>query len=137
MRIDPTAAGLRDMWLPTFNGQPSQPSLCYGRKHVVAVRLERRDVGVLDGTPKMGYVLRYDYTIVDAPAWTARADIRTAFPFLQRELGRVRTAEQPGYWSGKRWELTADNGPEVNAELPDTEWFSPEPQAAAGLRAGT
>lgn len=53
---------------------------------MVAVRPEARDVGAATGPAVKGEVLRYDYRIVQPPAWTQRADIRAAFPFLTSQL---------------------------------------------------
>ncbi len=90
VRIEPTTAGSRDIWLRRLDpASPAEPLLCYGGKHVTAVHAERRNVGAETGPAAEGAVLRYDYTIIQSPAWTARADVRAAFPFLPRELGGI------------------------------------------------
>ena len=99
--------------------------LCFGRKHVVAVRTERRSTAAETGPSKTDEVSRYDYRIVQAPSWTGRDDIRAAFPFLPRYLGRIITAEQPAMWSGERWALLSDTGPDAGAELGTDEGFFP------------
>lgn len=126
VRIEPTPAGARDVWLRRLDpDSPPEPMLCYGSKHVVAVRPERRNLGAETGPPATGTVLRYDYRIVRSPAWTARADVRAAYPFLPRELERVRTAQQAATRSGERWILTSDTGPDAGAELAAEEGFLP------------
>jgi hypothetical protein len=114
VRVEPTAEGSRDIWLRRLDpASPAEPLLCYGRKQVVAVHPEGKDR------------LRYDYRIVQAPAWTRRPDIRAAFPFLPRALGEVHRAEQAATREGDRWVLPDDTGPEASAELPPSEGFFP------------
>ncbi len=126
VRIAPTAAGSRDIWLRRLDpASPAEP-LCYGRKHVTAVHAERRNVGAETGPAAEGAVLRYDYTIVQTPAWTARADVRAAFPFLSRELGQVHTAEQIATRVGAGWKLAGDPGGNASAELPAGKGFFPD-----------
>lgn len=105
-------------------GSPPEPLLCYGRKHVVAVHPERRNVGAETGLTAPGEVMRYDYRVVQPPSWALRDDIRTAFPFLARELQHVRTAEQWVTQSGGQWKLPADIGREASVELAAGEVFS-------------
>ena len=126
VRIEPTEAGKRDLWLRRLDPtSPAEPLLCYGRKQVVAVRPEARDVGAATGPAVKGEVLRYDYRIVQPPAWTQRADIRAAFPFLTRQLGEVHSAEQAATREGDRWVLNGDTGPDASAELPADQGFFP------------
>lgn len=126
LRIEPTEAGARDIWMRRLDPSGrAEPFLCYGRKQVVAVRRERRDIGSDAGDPMTGDVLRYDYRVVEAPGWTARPDIRAAFPFLPRELERVRTAEQAARLSNGAWELAGETGPDAGGELAADEGFFP------------
>ncbi len=114
VRIEPTSGGSRDIWLRRLDpAGPAEPMLCYGRKQVVAVHPEGKDR------------LRYDYRIVQSPAWTQRPDIRAAFPFLPRELNEVHRAEQAATREGGHWVLAGDTGPDASAELPPSEGFFP------------
>jgi len=70
-------------------------------------------------------VLRYDYRIVQPPAWTQRADIRAAFPFLTRQLDEMHSAEQAATREGDRWVLNGDTGKDASAELPADQGFFP------------
>jgi hypothetical protein len=127
VRIEPTAAGKRDIWLRQLDpASPAEPLLCFGRKAVVAVREETARTGAETGPATMGQVLRYDYRIVQAPAWTQRADVRTAFPFLSQALEKVHTAEQVATQEQGRWKLAGDTGPEASAELPSDQGFFPQ-----------
>lgn len=126
VRIEPTEAGQRDLWLRRLDpASPAEPLLCYGRKQVVAIRPEVRDTGAATGPAVKGEVLRYDYRIVQPPAWTQRADIRAAFPFLARQLAEVHTADQVATREGDRWVLNGDIGKDASAELPAATGFFP------------
>ncbi|WP_156359254.1 hypothetical protein [Sphingomonas sp. Leaf242] len=126
VRIEPTSAGMHDIWFRRLDpASRPEPMLCYGRKHVVAVRTGGHDGGSETGPSKPAEVRRYDYRIVQTPSWTSRADIRAAFPFLVKELNRTRTAEQAATRVGDRWTLASDTGPDAGAELDLSEGFFP------------
>jgi hypothetical protein len=121
-----TPAGMRDAWVQRLDpGKPADAWLCFGRKHVTAVRAEAGDAGSEVGGSQPGSVLRYDYRIVDAPAWTARPDIRQAFPFLTQALSKTHTSEQIATREGDAWVLTGDTGRDATAELPSEAGFFP------------
>lgn len=126
VRIDLTDAGRRDARL--FPLDPEGPSrgaeLCYGRKHVVDVRFDR--VGpetARDNPAAEENRVRYDYRVVDPPVWTARSDIRAAFPWIERELGATHTAEGAAFFKDGRWQLSSGVGPDTTAELPSEDGF--------------
>lgn len=126
VRIEPTSVGLRDIWFRRLDpASGPEPMLCYGHKHVVAVRTDQQNGGSEIGPAKPAEVGRYDYRIIQTPSWTSRGDIRAAFPFLARELTRTRTAEQVATRVGDRWTLASNTGPDASAELDPSEGFFP------------
>ena len=64
---------------------PPMPQLCYGRMQVTTMQHE--------ATGERSGLLHYAYRVVDAPAWTARPDIRAAFPFMSTMLDREQRAQ--------------------------------------------
>jgi hypothetical protein len=126
VRIEPTSAGMHDIWFRRLDpASEPEPMLCFGRKHVVAVRTVRQDGGSETDPSKPTEVGRYDYRIIRTPSWTGRGDIRAAFPFLVKELNRTHTAEQAATRVGDRWSLASDTGPDAGAELDLREGFFP------------
>jgi hypothetical protein len=63
---------------------PPMPQLCFGRRQVTTMQHE--------ATAKRDGSLHYAYRVVDAPAWTARTDIRAAFPFMATMLDSEQQA---------------------------------------------
>jgi len=132
VRIVLTPVGKRDVWLRQLDASmPAEPLLCYGRKHVLAMRpadgtggSEVAGASEADGADA-GNTLRYEYRIVQSPSWTARPDIRTAFPFLERELNRSRVAGGNVTFSDGKWSLEAQSGSNASADLPSNEGFFP------------
>ncbi len=64
--------------------------LCYGEQQLVSVRqLQDKDI---DNNGKRQNSIVYDYRTINPPAWTARADIRAAFPRMVEDLGKLHSA---------------------------------------------
>lgn len=85
---------------------PPQPQLCFGRKQVTTMQHE--------ATGKRSGALHYAYRVVDAPAWTARPDIRAAFPFMAAMLEGDNKAEGPtDLGADGAWRLLGN--PETNS----------------------
>lgn len=103
VRIEPKSAGMQYIWFRRLDPASGfEPMLCYDRKHVVAVRTGQQNDGSETGPVEPTKIVRYDYRIVQIPSWTSRGDIRSAFPFLVRELNRTRTAGQAARRVGDR-----------------------------------
>jgi hypothetical protein len=73
---------------------PGYAVLCYGKRQVISVHSEQRNVGAETGSPKMGNVVVYKYRIVEPPSWAARDDVRSAFPFMVRDMEQLHSANE-------------------------------------------
>jgi hypothetical protein len=97
-RIEVTPAGKADVLIerPSPKARPDdqEPLLCYGRRQVTSFYDKQMQASETGDPAVMTSVLHYDYRIVQPPAWTARADIRAAFPFMVRDLDKVHTAHE-------------------------------------------
>ncbi|MCR6477259.1 hypothetical protein NU688_13950 [Variovorax sp. ZS18.2.2] len=80
---------------------PPNPQLCFGRRQVTTMQHEAMG--------KRSGLLHYAYRVADAPAWTARPDIRAAFPFMVAMLdGEHRTIGATGLQADGSWRVTGD-----------------------------
>lgn len=81
-------------------GAVPELSLCYGRREVTRV-------WTVLGDDLHGPTLHYAFRLVDVAPWTARPEIRRAFPFLDRVIGQELTGgEQLIVLDGDRWRLS-------------------------------
>ena len=71
--------------------------LCYAHRKVTKVWLKAS--GATNRLPQLGYT----YVLVDAPAWTRRADVQAAFPFLQRALAGTYAPDDFIWYADQRW----------------------------------
>lgn len=96
---EPTPQASR--WFRTDRlGAVPKLSLCYGRREVTRVWTE-------PGDGLYGPTLHYAFRLVDVAPWTARPEMRRAFPFLDHVIGRELTGgEQMIVLDGDRWRLS-------------------------------
>jgi hypothetical protein len=93
-RIDLTPLGQANVVIDRSIGKAGYARLCYGQQRLISVYEKKiiyhnDEKDLPDAYELKRKTLFYDYRIVNAPAWTARADIRAAFPFIVRELEQV------------------------------------------------
>lgn len=82
-------------------GNHSSVSLCFGRRRATRVWLAPRE-GETDRSPR----LHYAYRLVERPGWTHRADVRSAFPWLDAAFAREHRSPDLILWEDDHWRLT-------------------------------
>lgn len=93
------------------NNSSVVPYLCFGERQVTVI--DRGEDGVV----------RYRYRIVDAPVWTERGDMRTAFPFLARLIDQEQRAEVGAVLENGHWRVALGVAQATAAELGNTGFF--------------
>jgi hypothetical protein len=116
-RIEITSAGKPHVFIKTVNEDtPKGIVLCYGSVKVVSVRQKQQNVPAPSEPTKttISDIPIFAYRIVQPPAWTARADIRAAFPFMVRDLEQLHSSidsslfGEYGYVSPDSGDFSAD-----------------------------